>query len=183
MKFKNLWKMYERFQKASNKEKYDFPFPMAVFGTLRKDYSNSCLMRNRNVECLAHSKAFITHMIPSGLWLDFKKDATGVAEVYFYDKLNWKSMIRSVDGLEGFNKHSDSNYGYNRTLVRIHLLPKDFKSNFYGKNSILYSDRDFGILESCWEQYVSIPAWIYANTETNVNCLKLKNHPILWFKE
>lgn len=188
---KKLWNMYDEFLKAKDIDKYDFPFPMAVFGTLRRGWSNSCLMgshknsfkasRYFDFRYLAHCKAFIPHMLPSGLWLEFQEGCSGAAEVYFYNKNNWNHMIRGVDSLEGFYKNSGS-HGYNRTLVKMHLLKKDFQSEFYDKKMGLYNTRDLAIMESSWNDYATIPAWIYANTEININCSKLSSNPVLWFQ-
>lgn len=165
-------------------EKYDIPFPLAVFGTLR-----SCPMRQSNAqrmfvrEPLLHCKAFLPHFSPSGIWLDFHKGTTGVFEVYFYTPEDWSVVIKSVDALEGFTPHH--NYGYNRTLMNVHLLPDDYKSHWF-ENGIRATSgpRDLEIPQEEWESYPKVPCWLYSNRESNKECQKevAETSPILWWR-
>jgi hypothetical protein len=196
--------MYDEFQKADTSEKYKFQFPMAVFGTLRKlpnSHGNSYLMgRHENSiktennerrwfrdiadhKYYCHSRGYIRNVVPAGLSLHPHKDASGVVEVFFYNKNNWNQMIGNVDGLEGFDARSlrkyNSCYGYLRTLVEIHLLPKNFRSEFFDSYDSLSASRDLALAPQEDLCYPTIPAWIYSNLDTNRFLEKIQK-TILW---
>ena len=160
---------------------YATSFPIAVFGTLRQIPSNQGnLHRMLTHEPVDHRMAFIPHMLPSGIWVDFEEGASGLFEVFFYDKKDFPDVIRSVDALESFSP--DHHYGYHRTLLRAHLLPDDYpKAKWKFEKGIRWDNRTMGIPEDEWSNFETVPAWAYSNSETNKGLKEMDNSPLLWW--
>ena len=154
-------------------------FPIAVFGTLRcipKDQGNSSLMFVKKP--LSHKKCFIPHFLPNGMWLDFKKDACGIAEIFFYEAHDWPYVLSKIDHLEGFSKGKNK-YGYRRTLMNVRMTPDDFADDLYAKG-ISMKDRDLSIPRKEWH-FPSVAAWVYSNSLANDVCnasLSSEENPI-----
>lgn len=149
------------------------PFPIAVFGTLRSipcDQGNSSLMFSKKP--LSRKKCFIPHFLPKGIWLEFKENACGVAELFFYDPHDWAFILKKIDTLEGFS-YSQSSYGYHRTLINVRLLPDDFGDDIYDQGLRL-KERDFKIPRDEWN-FPCIAAWVYSNLSANFSCKKTLN--------
>lgn len=154
---------------------------MAVFGTLRSipsDQGNSSLMYIKKP--ISHKKCFVPHFTPNGIWLEFKENACGLAEIFFYEPTDWFSIIDKIDLLEGI-KSNISQYGYRRTLMNIRLLPDDFADDLY-LEGIRLKDRDLKIPKEEWK-FPAIPAWVYSNDVANGLCksvLDPKESPIIF---
>lgn len=147
----------------------DKHFPIAVYGTLRsmpRDQGNASLMFSKKP--IKHQKCFIPHFVPSGIWLDFKKNSSGIAEIFFYDCQDWPQILATIDKLEGFNYNGSNKYGYKRTLMNVRMLPDDYGDDFYEKG-IKINDRDFGIPREDWN-FPCVAAWVYSNEKANNLC-------------
>lgn len=171
-------KLLEHFENKQELEKFNLPFPMGVFGTLREGRSNNHRMYNGKP--VMHSKAFLPHFIAHGLSISFEKDATAPFEIFFYEEKEWNKMIPSVDALEGFNpKYVDWNedWGYHRTLAWLYILPKEYNHPIYKKD--LGGYRNLQIPKKEWNNYEKIPAWIYSSIKEN-NLAKKQTNSIIW---
>jgi len=158
---------------------YETPFPIAVFGTLRqipRDQGNLHRMMTRKP--IEHRKAFVPHMSPSGIWVDFKEGASGIFEVFFYDPEDFPAVIARVDALEGFTP--DHYYGYHRTLLNVRLLPEDYPEDLFNKG-IRWDNRTLGIPQKSWNDFEAVPAWAYSNIVTNNRLAKMEDSPLLWW--
>lgn len=159
----------------------DKSFPLAVYGTLRSipdDQGNSSLMNIRTP--IRRYKCFIPHFVPNGIWLDFKKNACGIAELFFYDQKDWPFVLENIDRLEGFDIKNGSKYGYHRTLVNVKLIPDDYACDLYEKG-ISFDNRDLKIPRCEWN-FPSIAAWVYSNNIANNLCkinLEDSENPII----
>ena len=162
----------------SRAEKLMLPFPLAVFGTLRiipKDQGNGRLMTR--IKPLAHCKGFLPHFVAKGIELHAQENASAPLEIFFYDLEKWREVIRPVDELEGI--YQDKIYsGYNRTLVYAKILPDKFEEEEFNKG-ISWQTRDLKIPNSFWEQFQSVPVWIYSNDSANADAIHFKENPIL----
>lgn len=194
----SLNSLYEDFKKVPDDEvikKYSFPFPIAVFGTLRK-IPQSCGNTRRMYqvsEPIHHSKAILPHIAPIGLHVDFIKGAAGVGEVYFYNPEVWSKVIVPIDNLEGFSP-GRGGYGYLRTLIKVYLLPDDFANDEFNRgisfgysSNISYEHRNrdahrvMPVKE--WDKFPFVHAWIYSNNSCNEDInknLTVDANPILW---
>jgi hypothetical protein len=158
---------------------YAKSFPIAVFGTLRqipRDQGNLHRMLTRDP--IGHRKAFIPHMLPSGIWVDFEEDASGLFEVFFYEEKDFPAVIKCVDSLEGFTP--DNHYGYHRTLLSAHLLPDDYPEDEFNRG-IRWDNRTLNIPEDEWKDFTTVPAWAYSNAATNNQLAEMDNSPLLWW--
>ena len=174
-------KLIEDFQKQKSLARWDVPFPMGVFGTLRMGWGNNRLMRG-----YSHmQRAFLPHFAPTGLHIDFVPGVAGMFEVYFYTPENWEKMIPSVDALEGFHpKENPKGWFYWRTLVNLRLLPEDFPEDQYGwRETSTSTRRVLDIPMEDWEKYPQTASWVYSSIEQNKICVKAKidHDPIIWF--
>lgn len=145
------------------------PFPLAVYGTLRSipfDQGNSSLMFVRKP--IAHKKCFIPHFVPNGIQLNFKKNACGIAELFFYDPKDWPHVLSVVDRLEGFSPNRSSSYFYHRTLINVRILPSDYGDDLY-ERGLEIDDRDLGIPREDWK-FPAVAAWVYSNNDANHLC-------------
>lgn len=166
--------LFEKFQQNKN---YDYPFPMGVFGTLRKGHNNSRLM-GRNY--FSHRYAFLPHFYARGLGVYHNQGSSGVFEIFSYSEEEFQRMIPSVDSLEGFSpKRGGSHHYYIRTLAKLKLLPEDFTHHFIEDNS-LQQIRDFKIPEEEWKNYPDVYCWIYSNETANKSSLNAGNTPVVW---
>ena len=159
---------------------YETSFPIAVFGTLRQipsDQGNLNRMLTR--EPVGHRKAFIPHMLPSGIWVEFEEGASGIFEVFFYDKKDFAAVIKSVDALEGFSP--DHHYGYHRTLLNARLLPDDHSNKLFKRGIRNFDNRSLNIPKDEWEDFETVPAWAYSNIATNNSLAEMDNSPLLWW--
>lgn len=164
-------------------DQYNTYFPLAVFGTLRKiprdqgNYKNFMLTR----EPIKHKKAFIPHILPSGIWVNFEEGASGLFEVFFYNEEDYPYVIERVDSLEGFRP--DSHYiGYHRTLLEARLLPDDYPETLFNRG-IWWDNRTLEIPEKEWNKFESVPTWAYSNNATNLALEKVDNSPLLWWRK
>lgn len=160
-------------------DRYATYFPIAVFGTLRqipRDQGNLHRMLTRDP--VDHKKAFIPHMLPSGIWVDFEEGASGLFEVFFYDKKDFTAVIKSVDALEGFTP--DRHWGYHRTLLKARVLPDDYADGLFNRG-IRWDNRTLDIPENEWENFEAVPVWAYSNKETNHALKEMENSPLLWW--
>lgn len=177
--------LLQKFKKADDEAKWSCPLPIGVFGTLRMHQGNNYLM-TAGGKYLSHHKAFLPHYVAHGLSISFQKGASAVFEVFTYSPEVWKKMIGPVDRLEGFSPHRHySDYGYHRTLVKMRLLPDDFKSPFYDgpRDSLLWGkERNLKIPMKDWDQYEECPAWVYSSRRQNSLCKETlgDNSPIIW---
>lgn len=175
-------KLYDSFEQLGHyHEKYACPFPIGVFGTLRqlpKPQGNTHRMYTKDP--VAHMKAFLPHYTASGIWLEFKKNASAVIELFFYNPEDFPSVIERVDMLEGFSPDSRRG-GYWRTLMNVRALPDDFEHDLF-EVGIRQDDRDLQIPPEEWENFPSVPAWVYSNPRSNAMCSDKaeKTSPILW---
>jgi hypothetical protein len=169
---------------------YDAPFPIGVFGTLRnlpKDQGNGKLMMRRKP--VHQTKAFLPHFVTEGMNLKCKKGSSAAFELYFYAPDDWKDLIVDIDHLEGF-KPNQKNHYYIRTLMKLRILPNDFDKEFYDEmipfNLTPDKIRDLQIPQDKWRQYPSVPAWVYSNSEANVDVANLwlnatiEENPLIW---
>lgn len=183
----NTEELMRQFNESSFK--WNVPFPMAVFGTLRAGWGNHYLMGTKDGErprFKSHHKAFLPHFVATGLSIKYSPDSSAVCEVYTYDAENWARMIPNVDGLEGFRPGRERHYsgGYHRTLMNLHILPDDFQSPFY-ENERGYgrgwgSVRDLQIPKTEWGNYPKVPCWIYSSVYQNQECLIESDTPFIW---
>jgi hypothetical protein len=158
---------------------YAKSFPIAVFGTLRKlpcDQGNLHRMLKRDP--VDHKKAFIPHILPSNIWVDFKEGASGLFEVFYYTDDDFKEVIKGVDRLESFTP--DHHYGYHRTLLSVYLLPDDYPEDDFNRG-IRWDKRTLGIPEDEWKDFETVPAWAYSNAKTNELLAEMENSPLLWW--
>lgn len=180
--------LLENSQKLKPEERWGLPFPMGVFGTLRKGQWNTGLMNRAPYE--KHMKAFMPHFIARGLSIFFRKDCSAPFEIFTYKPDNWKKMIPGVDSLEGFRPsrialkengrpEEENSYGYYRTLAWLRILPDDYEHDLY-ENGSLGCDRDLKIPTSEWEKYERIPAWVYSNVASNTASIKAETKTIIW---
>jgi len=166
-------------EKLKRIEKLMLPFPMAVFGTLRmipEDQGNNRLMRRMPVAL--HCKGFLPHFVAKGIDLYAEENASVPVEIFFYDPQDWRNMISLVDQLEGI--YQDKVYSsYNRTLVLAKVLPDDFAEEEFNVN-IGQEKRNLKINPNEWEQFPSVPVWIYSNDSANADVIQFENNPILF---
>ena len=151
---------------------------MGVFGTLRmipKDQGNNRLMKR--IPILLHCKGFVPHFVAKGIDLYAEENASAPIEIFFYDSQDWRGMIPLVDQLEGI--YQDACYcGYNRTLVYAKILPDDYAQEEFNLG-LSWEIRNLNIPPNKWDDFLSIPVWIYSNDTANADVVNFKNNPIL----
>lgn len=116
---------------------------------------------------IKHKKCFIPHFVPDGIWLNFKKNACGIGEIFFYECQDWPHILKTIDRLEGFN-HNNSRYGYKRTLMNVRIIPDDYCDDLYDKG-IEIDNRDLKIPREQWD-FPCVAAWVYSNHNANILC-------------
>lgn len=165
----------------SETKKCDFsiPFPMGVFGTLRRGCGNHRLMHGGKFDAI--KMAFLPNFVANGLWLYYSKGSAAPFEIYSYSKEEWNKMIPSVDRLEGFDPNDDRYHGYMRTLVWMHILPENYEHDLFATNKPqLSASRDLKIAENDWNKFEKVPCWIYSNTEANQKIKEDTGYPVIW---
>lgn len=175
-------------------QSYHLPFPMAVFGTLRRGCGNHPLMGTEDLRRYRQQyrfttrfRAFLPHFVARGISLFFQENASCPLEVYTYDAKNWGEMIHSVDALEGFYPGNERNYGYgyNRTLAHLHILPDEFEHPLFPESGRpdLGQNRDLKIPVAEWQQYPRIPCWVYSSGRENQSLQKSieDSYPLIWY--
>jgi len=196
-------KLLAEHKAAAAADKWNVPFPMGVFGTLRKGWGNTGLMgqppgqklvedaesdfwrRPRNYSYESHYKAFMPHWSATGLSIHHDPGASCVFEIFTYTPDNWEKMIVNVDRLEGFTPGpSRYEYGYHRTLAWLHRLPEDYEHEQYEAVAAYYGSgrepRTLDIPSSEWSKYPRMPCWVYASIQENKASLELKDSPVIW---
>ena len=172
---------------TGNVNRWMVPFPMGVFGTLRKGWGNTRLMgfHNGPYEYISHHKAFLPHFVAVGLAIHHEEGASAVFEVFTYDPENWTAMIPRVDSLEGFSprlSHTRRSW-YHRTLVSLRVLPDEFEhEEFCGRGSGggWRDKRTLDIPMDDWDKYPVLPCWVYSSVEENTASKKSSDTPIIW---
>jgi len=193
---KKVDRLFEKFQLSKdNADRYDYPFPMAVFGTLR-EYPNSQgnsrkMYAYGDVTPVAHLTGFLPHTKPDGINLDFDKDYPGPFEIFFYTPDDWQKVIGPIDDLEGFEpkKRTHGNWYYVRTLMAVRLLPEKeawwhdtFAQEIWQSNNSSYGGRiKLSIDPERFGDFRTVPAWVYSNEECNDAIKALgQDSPVLW---
>jgi gamma-glutamylcyclotransferase (GGCT)/AIG2-like uncharacterized protein YtfP len=199
--------LLSKFGEKSSTEKWRIPFPMGVFGTLRKGCGNDPLMYRNGSPC-DHKIAFLPHFYASGLSVTCEENACAPFEVYFYEPKEWEKMIDRVDMLEGCyqmetKSKNKSDWGYFRTLVWLYLFPEDYSSPLFkncvktdapedhtentsyrgasGRRGVdLWGKRDLELGKESWKTYDRIPCWVYSSVGQNKKAKKLEPNPIIW---
>jgi len=170
-------------------DQWNQPFPMGVFGTLRKGCCNDALMGGDHMalrlhppEYHSHHRAFMPHFVASGLSIYHSPASSAVFEVFTYTPENWAKMIHSVDCLEGFHpdRDRDHDWGYQRTLAWLHILPDDYDSPFWADDVWGSGERDLKIPVEEWSQYARVPCWVYSSMRQNRLSQELEDSPIIW---
>ncbi len=179
-------------------ERFNWPFPMAVFGTLRKHQGNNRLMHGGKVT--EHRLAFLPHFYASGLSVSHEQNSTAPFEVFYYSPEEWSKMIYSVDCLESFDPvscHGKRNRGYyyrtlawlyllpegDRTLTWLHLLPEGYQDKWFPDGRAdLYNKRNMGIKPEIWKYFERVPCWIYSNMQATKEAVQEETSPIIWPK-
>lgn len=169
--------------------RWNFPFPMGVFGTLRKGWANNYLMGGRVANhrlqpyrYKSHYKAFLPDFVASGLTIYYRPDASAPFEVFAYDRDQWEQMIVAVDSLEGFTP-PDGGWHYHRTLAFLRVLPANFDHPLFdpeNHRARAQNERNLGIPVNDWHNYPSIPCWIYSGLAENLRALTSSRTPIIW---
>ena len=180
--------MLFEFDRSPESLKWDFSFPMGVFGTLRQGWGNDYLMghkegtkplpRSRPHTFAAHYKAFLTDFVAVGLRIRHEPGASAPFEIYVYEESQWEEMITNVDMLEGFSPGRHSG-GYHRTLANLHILPAEFTHPLF-EGRTTRDDRNLKIPMSQWNKYYSLPCWIYSSVSENDATVDSPRTPILW---
>ena len=160
-------------------KRFDWPFPMGVFGTLRENQGNNRLMHRATVE--QHRLAFLPHFYARGLSISTSENSCAPFEVFYYTPEEWEKMIDPVDSLESFSPsyaHGTDKGGYYRTLAWLKLLPEGYTDKWFPskERANLWGEieRDMRIPPKDWNNYESVPCWIYSNMASN---RRLKDNP------
>lgn len=174
------------FTSPNDVSRFDWPFAMGVFGTLRQNCGNNRRMHAGKVTSVA--RAFLPHFKAEGLHVFYERDASAPFEVFEYEPAEWGRMIPGVDALESFCPienfdNTNGNYYY-RTLVKLRLLPDGFRHPLFpeGKPD-LYSARNLGIAPDDWDGFDWVPAWVYSRVAHNRKVMEEFGDaaPILWW--
>lgn len=169
--------------------RYNWQFPMGVFGTLREKCGNNPLM-HRNGKPYKVIRAFLPHFNAEGLSIRFEENSSAPFEVFCYEPDEWDKMIGRVDSLESFSPemytpNRDKSYGYYfRTLAALRILPDDFTHKLFpDKAPSLYEYRNLKIPPAEFNNFQPIAAWVYSSLKHNTSALAkpdLVAHPIIW---
>jgi hypothetical protein len=168
-------------------ERFNWPFPMGVFGTLRQYQGNNRLMHETTVE--KHRLAFLPHFYAQSLGIGHATNACAPFEVFYYKPEDFSRMIFRVDRLESFDpqvNHGGSNNSYYfRTLVWLRLLPEGYEDEWFPKTvrADIWGHRDMAIDPKNWDKYERVPAWVYSNMRATKPASKEQQSPIIWPKE
>jgi hypothetical protein len=182
-----LWsaRVEEFLATPDDEKRFNFPFPMGVFGTLRSHQGNNFFMQRGTASKIR--PAFLPHFYARGLSIGFAKDSCAPFEVFYYEPHEWVKMIGGVDGLESFSpeRHYKGKYesGYYRTLAWLRLLPEGHISRWFpqGERANLSEHRNMGFDKVTWDEYKKVPCWIYSSIYQNrVTKETVKDSPIIW---
>lgn len=197
-----LAKALELLENSPVGNKWDCPFPMAVFGTLRISGGNDSRMgvpiaekKNNRAAYSSHHKAFLRNYVAKGLGIYYEEGASAPFEIFTYTPDEWKLMIPSVDALESFSpanvEINANSYGYHRTLAWLHVLPDDYPSGYFTVNGMWggnrneigrYGDsRDLKIPRNKWNDYKTVPCWIYNSVREIKKAEQSVDSPIIWY--
>ena len=169
-----------------NISRFAWPFPMAVFGSLRSFQWNNRLMLASMVNSVR--PAFLPHFRANRLQLEYCCEATAPFEVFEYGPGEWRRMIENVDRLEGFDPQHPvlRPYYYHRTLAWLRVIPSELATTTYqndfprGQAIGLLGQRDLQIPIERWDSFERIPCWIYSNAHQNEAVANFKDQPIIW---
>jgi len=195
-------------KKGPLSEKWSMAFPIAVFGTLRKDHGAHEKMgahQENDPEGASQStthppltynyhcsrKGFLGHFYAKGLELKPRNNSTTPFEIYFYEPNDWAQAIRVLDPYESFDPNSSENpmsvkpgkYVYLRTLSWIYLFPEGYEDHWTGVDRQIWeSERDSKIPTKDWRNYKKIPCWIYLQPAAGVTskALSMSKSPLIW---
>lgn len=169
--------------------RFNWQFPMGVFGTLRENCGNNHRM-HANGKPYKILRAFLPHFNAKGLGISFEKNSSAPFEVFLYEPDQWDKMIPSVDRLESFSPKMYSpetmkrHTYYFRTLAVLRLLPDEFEHELFPKERPdLWDYRNLKIPPAEFNNFKPIPCWIYSNLQNNALSLaqpELPAQPILW---
>src|SRR5437899_1624417 len=81
-------------------QRWQLPFPLAVFGTLRAGFRNHALMQLGRI--IGKRLAFLPHFRARQIDLVCHPGGSAPFEIYFYAHEDWTAVIDPVDRLEGF---------------------------------------------------------------------------------
>ena len=158
-------------------QRWQMPFPMAVFGTLRAGFRNHHLMQLGRIA--ARQLAFLPHFRACQIDLVFHAGASAPFEIYFYEPADWQAVIDPVERLEGFSPHGPRTGSYHRSLAWLSLLPDEFQHAAYAP-AMLEAERDLELKPASWPQYDRVPCWIYSSIAQNERAREMPDSPIIW---
>jgi gamma-glutamylcyclotransferase (GGCT)/AIG2-like uncharacterized protein YtfP len=156
-------------------QRWQLPFPVAVFGTLRRGFANHSRMR---ADPGSGRCAFLPHFLARQLALSWQRGASAPFEAYTYEAEEWSKVIRDLDELEDFRPGHDHPSDYHRTLAWLYLLPVDFQHLAYSLP--LAQERNLQIDERSWASYERVPCWIYSNLVENRRAASWEDSPLIW---
>lgn len=167
-------------------KRFDWPFPMAVFGTLREHQGNNRLMHQAEIQKVR--AAFLPNFYCSGISCLARENGCAPFEVFYYTPEEWSKMLYRVDCLEGFDpedcwhRRNDTRSGYYRTLAWLRLLPEGYVGEYFkvGRGCDLWGERDMALDPKEWDKYEKVPAWVYTSTGHNALSGKLPNSHVIW---
>jgi gamma-glutamylcyclotransferase (GGCT)/AIG2-like uncharacterized protein YtfP len=167
-------------------ERFNWPFPVAVFGTLRNGCGNNPRMHGGRVA--DHRRAFLPHYSAKGLMVSFDENASAPFEVFYYEPDEWNKMIPGVDRLESFypaaNFDNTNGSYYYRTLMGLRLLPADFSHRLFPSDRPNLGEyRSLGIDPATWDTFEMVPAWVYSRIDDNnrADATVGAASPVLWW--
>lgn len=174
-----------------NEQRYNWQFPMGVFGTLRAKCSNNPLM-HRSGKPYKSVRAFLPHYNAEGLRIAYEEGSSAPFEIFVYEPDEWDKMIKRVDALESFSPKmydpAKMNWDYSyyfRTLATLRLLPDEYEHKLFprDKEPDIWGYRNLEIPPAEFVNYQPIACWIYSSLKQNAKLLakpELPANPILW---
>jgi gamma-glutamylcyclotransferase (GGCT)/AIG2-like uncharacterized protein YtfP len=156
--------------------RWQLPFPLGVFGTLRAGFGNHHLLQPDRAA--GRRRAFLPHFRARELGLHFHPGASAPFEIYFYQPADWRAVIGPVDQLEDFAPPGSETAEFHRTLAWLALLPDGFEHPAF--TVPLEEERDLHIAPSAWAEHERVPCWIYSNIRANRRAAALADAPIIW---
>lgn len=165
-------------------QRFTWPFPMGVFGTLRKAQGNNPLMHRGKVERVR--SAFLPHFIAHGLSVSAKQNGCAPFDVFYYKPEEWARMLHRVDCLESFDPdsaHGRDNRGYYyRTLAWLRLMPEGHVCKWFPEDrpANIWEERDMKIAPENWGKYEAVPCWVYSNMKSNNKVAAFAQPSVIW---